>query len=44
MLEASKPQAVSDIQRKFTDVDAFLVLLTGTLEESVKYSVRNMSL
>jgi hypothetical protein len=44
MLEVSKPQAVSDSQRKFTHFDAFLVLLTETLEERVKYSVRKMIL
>jgi hypothetical protein len=43
LFEASKPQAVSDFQSKFTDVDSFLVLLTETLEERVKYSGRSMS-
>ena len=44
MLEASKPQAVCVFQTKFTDVDAFRILLAETLEERVKYSVRNISL
>jgi hypothetical protein len=44
MLEFSKPQAFSDSQRRFTHVEAFFVLLTETLEERVKCSVRSMSL
>ena len=45
MFGISKRQRVSDSQNKFTHVDAFLILLTETLEEEhVKYSVRIMSL